>query len=109
MTVEEITQTLQRVADNQTRHDEMHARHSADIAEIDKQIALIVESQNLHDQQLGRLFELVGTLGDQQLENERLFAENEKRFAELAEANRRAGERIEKLEGSYELLESFVR
>jgi DNA repair exonuclease SbcCD ATPase subunit len=102
MTIEEITQTLQRVAENQARHDEMHARHSADVAEIDKMIAANAESLNRHDRQLDRLFEIVGVLGERQVEND-------KRFAELAEANRRAGERVEKLEGSYELLESFVR
>jgi hypothetical protein len=95
MTVEEITQTLRTVAENQATHsanmakiEEMQARHSADIAEIDKQIAAIVESQNRHDRQLARIFEMMG--------------KNEERFAELAESQRR-------LEGSYELLESFVR
>jgi hypothetical protein len=48
-------------------------------------------------------------LSDKQLKNEELFAENEKRFAELADAQRRADSRMERLEGSYELLESFVR
>lgn len=116
MTIEEITQTLERVAENQARSDsaqarfeanmakleEAHARHTADVAEIDKMIAANIEALNRHDRQLDRLFEIVGVLGDRQIEND-------KRFAELVEANRRAGERIEKLEGSYELLESFVR
>jgi chromosome segregation ATPase len=102
MTVEEITQTLERVADNQARHDEIHERHKADIAEMDRMIAANIESLNRHDRQLDRLFELVGVLGERQLENET-------RFAELVESNKRAAERIEKLEGSYDLLESFVR
>jgi chromosome segregation ATPase len=102
MTVEEITQTLQTVAENQARHDERqlafdanmakleeaHARHTADVAEIDKQIAAIVESQTRHDRQLARIFEAIG--------------KNEERFLMLADGMRR-------LEGSYELLESFVR
>src|SRR5262252_5347251 len=100
MTVEEITQTLERVADNQARHDEIHERHKADIAEMDRMIAANIESLNRHDRQLDRLFELVGVLGERQLENET-------RFAELVESNKRAAERIEKLEGSYDLLESF--
>ncbi len=109
MTVEEITQTLQRVAENQAKHDELHERHTADVAEIVNMIAATIESLSRHDRQLDRLFELVGIQGERQLEHEQRFAENEKRFAVLAEANRRAGERIERLEGSYELLESFVR
>jgi len=116
MTIEEIAQTLQTVAENQAKHDERqaehlqnmrrieeaHARHIADIADIDKMIAANAESLNRHDRQFDRLFEIVSVLGDKQIEND-------KRFAELAEANRLAGERIERLEGSYELLESFVR
>lgn len=123
MTVEEITQTLQTVAANQARHDEMHARHSAhmaemarmqathsaDIAEIDRMIAAIAESQNRYDKQLGHLFEVVSDMSDKQLKNEELFAENEKRFADLAVAQRQADFRMERLEGSYELLESFAR
>lgn len=102
MTIEEITQTLQTVAENQAKHDERqarfdanmvkleeaHTRHTADIAEIDRQIAAIVESQTHHDRQLARIFEVMG--------------KNEERFAELADSQRR-------LEGFYELLESFVR
>src|SRR5215831_16877054 len=88
MTVEEIAQTLGRVAENQARHDEMHARHSADIAEIDKMIAATLESQNRYDRQLARIFEVMG--------------KSEERFLMLADGMRR-------LEGSYELLESFVR
>ena len=80
----------------------MQARHSVDIVEMDRQLAAIIESQNRNDRQLARLFEVVGVLGEQQLENE-------KRFAELVEANKRASGRIEKLEGNYELLESLVR
>jgi hypothetical protein len=51
----------------------------------------------------------MGDLADKQIKNEELFAENEKRFLMLAEAQRRADSRMERLEGSYELLESFVR
>jgi len=102
MTIEEITQTLQRVAENQAKHAELHSRHIADISEIDKQIAAVIESQNRHDRQLQRLFDVMGDITDKQLKNEELFAENEKRFAELAESQRR-------LEGSYELLESFAK
>src|SRR5215470_13283125 len=108
MTIEEITQALATVAENQARHGELHARHSAhmaemermqaahsaDIAEIDKQIAAVIESQNRHDRQLQRLFDVMDDLADKHLENEG-------RFASLAESQRR-------LEGSYDLLESFV-
>jgi chromosome segregation ATPase len=102
MIIEEITQTLQRVADNQARHDEMHARHSADIAEIDKMIAASLESQNRYDKQLARLFEVVGDLADRQIKNEEIFAE-------LARARERHEVRMGQLEASYELFESFVR
>ncbi len=95
MTVEEITQTLQTVAENQAKHAELHSRHIADIAEIDRMIAASLESQNRYDEQLARLFEVVGDLADSQLKNE-------ERFAKLAEAQRR-------LEGNCELLEAFVR
>jgi len=109
MTIEEITQTLQTVAENQAKHDAMHARHLADIAEIDRMIVATLESQNRYDKQLAHLFDVVSDLSDKQLKNEELFAQNERRFAELAEAQRRADFRMERLEGSYELLESFVR
>jgi hypothetical protein len=109
MTTEEITQTLQTIAANQAKHDEMHARHLADIAEIDRMIVATVESQNRHDKQLGHLFEVVSDLSDKQLKNEELFAENEKRFAELAGARERHEVRMGQLEASYELFESFVR
>jgi hypothetical protein len=99
MTIEKITQTLQRVADNQAKHDEMHARHSADIAEIDRVIVVSLESQSRYDKQLARMFEVMGDLADvmsdladKQLKNEELFAEAQMR-----------------LEGGYDLLEVFVR
>jgi hypothetical protein len=88
MTIEEITLTLSRVASNQAKHDEMHERHKADIAEIDKMIAASLESQSRYDRQLSRIFEAMD--------------KNEERFASLADGMRR-------LEGSYELLESFVK
>src|SRR5262245_42595263 len=102
MTLEEITATLQTVAGNQAKHDEMHARHSthmaemesmqarhsanmakieemsvrhsADIAEIDEMIAAGVESQNRFDRQLTRLYEVVSDLADKHLKNEERFA-----------------------------------
>ncbi|MCI0387373.1 MAG: hypothetical protein MOB07_01200 [Acidobacteria bacterium] len=109
MTIEEITQTLQTVAENQAKHAEMHSRHSADIAEIDRMLEMSLRSQNRHDERLAVVSEIMHTLADKQIKNEELFAENEKRFAELAEAQRRAEFRMEKLEGYYKLLESFVR
>jgi chromosome segregation ATPase len=102
MTTEEITQTLQAIAANQAKHDEMHARHSMDIAEIDRMIAATAESQNRYDKQLGRLFDVVSDLSDKQLKNEELFAE-------LAAARERHEVRMGQLEASYELFESFVK
>src|SRR6266540_715024 len=86
MTVEEITQTLQTVAENQAKHAELHSRHIADIAEIDRMIAASLESQNRYDEQLARLFEVVGDLADSQLKNEKrdYFAETDKKLATLA-------------------------
>lgn len=102
MTIEGINQTLQAIAANQAKHDEMHARHSADIAEVDKIIAALAESQNRYDRQLGRLFDVVRDLSDKQLKNEELFAE-------LAAARERHEVRMGQLEASYELFESFVK
>jgi len=45
MTIEEIERILQTVAENQAKHDEMHSRHAADIAEIDRGMASLLGSQ----------------------------------------------------------------
>src|SRR5262249_52432753 len=116
MTVEEIERILQTVAENLaklTGHaaqtDERLAqvatwqsRHSADIAEIDAGIAMLLQSQNRYDEQLSAIREIMHDLADKHLKNE-------ERFAELAEARRVNEMRLDKMEASYELLEQFVR
>jgi len=116
MTIEEITQTLQTVAGNQAMHsanvakvEELQARHSADIAEMDRMLNLSLQSQNRYDERLAVVSDIMHTLADRQIKNEELFAENEKRFARLADAQMRYEGRLDKLEASYELLEEFVR
>lgn len=91
MTIEEIERILRNVAENQAKHDEMHSRHSADIAEIDRGIAALLNSQNRYEERMTRLDEVLHDLADRQLKNEDRFAElansqvkNEERFAELA-------------------------
>ena len=109
MTIEEITQTLQTVAENQSRHSEhmaemesMQAKHSADIAEIDRMLAASLQSQNRYDEQLSAIREIMHDLADKHLKNE-------ERFAEMIEARRVNEMRLDKMEASYELLEQFVR
>src|SRR5262249_2841690 len=102
MTIEEITQTLQTVAENQAKHDEMHSRHAADIAEIDRMLAASLQSQNRYDEQLSAIREIMHDLADKHLKNE-------ERFAEMIEARRVNEMRLDKMEASYELLEQFVR
>src|SRR5262245_63038678 len=102
MTIEEITQTLQTVAENQAKHDEMHSRHAADIAEIDRMLAASLQSQDRYDEQLSAIREIMHDLADKHLKNE-------ERFAELAEARERHEIRMAQLEASYELFEGFVR
>jgi len=102
MTIEEITQTLQTVAENQAKHDEMHSRHAADIAEIDRMLAASLQSQNRYDEQLSAIREIMHDLADKHLKNE-------ERFAELVEARRVNEMRLDKMDASYELLEQFVR
>jgi chromosome segregation ATPase len=102
MTIEEITRTLQTVAENQAKHDEMHSRHSADIAEIDKMLSLSLQSQNRYDERLATISDIMHDLADKHLKNE-------ERFAELAEARRVNEARLDKMEASYQLLEEFVR
>jgi chromosome segregation ATPase len=130
MTAEEIERILLTVAENQAaltstaaRADErlgwvaerldhvgerldqvvaLQARHSADIAEIDKTVALILGSQSRLDDQLSVISGVMRDLADKQLKNEERFAENEKRFAELAEI-------LVRFDARQELLERFVR
>src|SRR5262245_5567632 len=102
MTLEEIERILQTVAENQ-------ARHSADIGEIDKAIALLLSSQSRYEERQARLSDIFHDLTDKQLKNEALFAENEKRFAGLAGAQVRFEARQDKLEASFQMLEEFVR
>ena len=102
MTIEEITHTLQTVAENQ-------ARHSAHIAELDKMLATLVQSQNRYDAMLSRHDDILRDLADKQLKNEERFAETDKRFAQLAAAQLRYEARREQLEASFQLLERFVR
>jgi len=116
MTIEEITQTLQTVAENQATHsanvakvEELQARHSADIAEMDRMLSLSLQSQNRYDERLAVVSDIMHTLADRQLKNDELFAENEKRFAQLADAQMSYEGRLDKLEASHELLEEFIR
>ncbi len=102
MTVEEIERILQTVAENQARHDEMHARHAADITEIDQGIESLLRSQNRYEQRLAMISDIMHDLADKHLKNE-------ERFAELVEARRVNELRLDKLEASYELFEEFVR
>jgi len=102
MTIEEITRTLQTVAENQ-------ARHSADIAEIDKMVSLLVQTQIRYDAMLSRHDDILRDLAEKQLKNEERFAETDKRFAQLAAAQLRYEARREQLEASFQLLERFVR
>jgi uncharacterized coiled-coil protein SlyX len=116
VTTEEITQTLQTVAENQAamdrrqaehlanmaRLEEAHARHLADVAEIDRMLAANVRSLERHDKQLDRLFELVGDQVDKQAKNEEILAG-------LAASRERHDARMAHLEASHELFESFVR
>jgi len=95
MTSEEIERTLQTVAENQ-------AKHSADIAEIDRMLAASLQSQDRYDEQLSAIREIMHDLADKHLKNE-------ERFAELAEARERHEIRMAQLEASYELFEGFVR
>src|SRR5262249_15334085 len=109
MTLEEITATLQTVAENQAKHDEMHSRHVADIAEIDRMLSASLQSQNRYDERLATISDIMHDLADKQLKNEERFAETDKRFAELAAAQMRYEARQEHLEASYQLFEDFVR
>src|SRR5262249_29713271 len=102
MTIEEITQTLQTVAENQAKHDEMHSRHAADIAEIDRMLAASLQSQNRYDEQLSAIREIMHDLADKHLKNE-------ERFAELVEARRVNEMRLDKTDASHALFELFVR
>jgi succinate dehydrogenase flavin-adding protein (antitoxin of CptAB toxin-antitoxin module) len=102
MTIEEITRTLQTVAENQ-------ARRSADIAEIEKILSLLVQSQNRYDAMTSRHDDILHDLADKHLKNEERSAETDKRFAQLAAAQLRYEARREQLEASFQLLEQFVR
>src|SRR5215813_12616993 len=102
MTIEEITQALATVAENQ-------AKHSADIAEIDRMLAASLQSQDRYDEQLAAVREIMHDLADKHLKNEERFAETDNRFAQLADAQIRYEARQEMLEASYELFEGFVR
>jgi succinate dehydrogenase flavin-adding protein (antitoxin of CptAB toxin-antitoxin module) len=102
MTIEEITHTLRAVSENQ-------ARHSADIAEIDKMLVTLVQSQNRYEAMLSRCDDVLRELADRQLKNEERFAETDKRFAQLAAAQLRYETRREQLEASFQLIEQFIR
>jgi chromosome segregation ATPase len=102
MSIEEITHTLQTVAENQ-------ARHSEHIAELNKALSLLVQSQNRYDAMLSRHDDILHDLAEKRLKNEELFAETDKRFAQLAAAQLRYEARREQLEAAFQLLEQFVR
>lgn len=62
MTFEETTRTLQTVAENQARHDEMHARHSERIAEIEEGVKALIDAQVRYEarrEELEEAFKLV--------------------------------------------------
>jgi hypothetical protein len=123
MTVEDIERILQTVAENQanlTSHAartderldriaerldqvaELQARHSADIAEIDQGIAMLLKSQNRYEERQNRLDEILHDLADKQLKNE-------ERFADLAAAELRYEARQDRLEAVFEMFVEFAR
>ena len=102
MTIEEITHTLQAVAEN-------HAKLSAEIAEIDRILATLVQTQSRYDAMLTRHDDILHEIADKQLGNEERFTETDKRFAQLAATQLRSEARREQLESSFQLLEQFAR
>src|SRR5262249_55417612 len=102
--LDQIGERLDQVAALQAKHDEMHARHaanmaeittvlarhSADIVEIDSGIASLLNSQNRYEERQAALSDILHDIADKQLKNEERFAETDKRFAELAAAQVRS-------------------
>ncbi|MCI0390335.1 MAG: hypothetical protein MOB07_16415 [Acidobacteria bacterium] len=102
MTSEEIERILQTVAENQAKHDEMHSRHSADIAEIDAGFAMLLKSQNRYEERLATISDIMHDLADKHLKNE-------ERFADLAAAQLKYEVRQDTLEATLQMFEQFVR
>lgn len=95
MNIEEIERILLTVAENQAETAANMTRITADIGQIDGQIATVLNSQNRYEAMLARQGEILHSLADRQLKTD-------EHFADLATAQTGQESRLVRLETAFQ-------
>lgn len=102
MIIEEIERILLTVAENQAETAANMTRITADIGQIDGQIATVLNSQNRYEAMLASHDEILHNLADRQLKTD-------DQIAEMAAAQIGSNGRLDRIEAMFEMLGDLLR